>query len=161
MQFNRRRYTLNAFDGKIILALIIDFPTEEASVKYDYLSRYALNCYNFATTELYETVKTRYISEYQNGIPFKKYSYKLEIKETYSTDAVFSYLITATLETGGEELCRKFDAVVFNCDLIVPQKLLGKGKAPIALDKDGTPCRVDHRDGIAVLNKISKSKFSI
>ena len=159
MQFNRRRYTLNAFDGKIILALIIDFPSKETSVKYDYLNHYALNCYIFATTDLYETVKTKYISEYQNGTPFNKYSYKLEIKETYSTDVVFSYLIIATLETGRDVLSQRVDAVVFYRDYIIPPKLLAKDKHPIILDKDGLPCIMYYKDGNLVNQNLSDKKL--
>ncbi len=158
MQFNRKRYTMCAFDGKIILAIIIDFPEEGSDAKYDYLNRYASNCYKFACSILYEKVEEKYIYDYNKGAQFGKYVYKLDIKETYSSEHIFSYLITVTLEAGWELLSHKIDSVVFFDDMIIPPKLLGERKENVVLDIDGTPCNAKYNNGVVELLKLSGRK---
>ncbi len=160
MHFNRKRYTMCAFDGKIIYTMVIDFPEECLGTKYDYLNQYASECYKFAGTVLYEEIKDSYISACNKGTPFGKFSYKLDIKETYSSEHIFSYLITVTLEAGGRLLSHKIDTAVFRDDMIIPPKLLGVRKGAALINSDGNPCQAIYNNGTVELLTCAKRKLS-
>ena len=159
MEINRRHYSFNAFDGKVILIATIDFPSYGKGADFEYLDRFTNNCYKFVSTDLYDKVKTKYISEYQNRRSFDKLIYFLEIKETYASESLSSYLITITVKQSGVEKSFRKHTLVFYRNMIVPSRLISKRYSEILIDADAFPCKVNIENGKVKLERIFNNRI--
>lgn len=159
MEFNRRHHSFDAFDGKVILTAIIDFPVGGAGIVYEYLNRFTNNCYKFVSTGFYDKLRSKYISEYHNRISFDKVIYILEIKETFASESISSYLITIIVKQRGDVKSFKNQTLVFYRNMLVPPRLISKRHSDILIDAEGVPCKVNAEDGMIKLERISNNKI--
>lgn len=164
MQFIRTRYSFCGFDGKTIVVAELDRPAAVEGRREEYLSRYANGCYNFVSRELLNAINDIYLSEYNNGISFHKYFYKLEITETYSCEDTLSILISASLRRSGATLCNTLDSYVFCGDCIVPPRIIVKryrgDHGAVILNNEGIASYAKLYEGCIIFKTVGKSKFS-
>lgn len=162
MYFAKKRYVLEGFDGKGILSVQLDYPKDGEGVRYEYLSKLVDKCSNFVSEKLYDAVKSKYLSGYNVRARFVRYFYELRIVETYSDDELYSYLISVILKCGTEVLSQEICSVVFSSDMIIPPKLISRGKyKAVFLDERGIPNNAELLNGKIVTSRISNKQFSI
>ena len=162
MYFTKKRFSFEAFDGKGILSVQLDYPADGDGVEYDYMARLADKCLEFVSGKLYDAVKNKYLSEYSDRAQFARYCYILRIIETFSDGDLHSYLITATLRCGTSILSQDVSSVVWYSDMIIPQKLIYRGKyKALFLNEKGIPSIADYRNGQIVTDKVSNKKYSL
>ena len=161
MYFTKKRFSFEAFDGKSILSVQLDYPTEGDGFRFEYLSVLVDKCLEFASGKLYDAVKNKYLSEYNERARFARYHYELNIVETYADVELFSYLISVTLRCGTNILSQDVRSAVFYRDMIIPPKLISRGKYnAIVLNDNRHPVNAEYRDGKIVIEKIVKKKYS-
>ena len=56
MYFTKKRYVFEAFDGKSILSVQLDYPADGDGLRYEYLSKLVDKCSNFVSEKLYDAV---------------------------------------------------------------------------------------------------------
>ena len=162
MYFTKKRYVFEAFDGKSILSVQLDYPADGDGLRYEYLSKLVDKCSNFVSEKLYDAVKSKYLSGYNVRARFARYLYELRIVETFSDDELYSYLISVILKCGTGILSQEICSVVFGSDKIIPPKLISRGKyKAIFLDEHGIPAYAEFHDGQIVTKKISNKQFSL
>ena len=162
MYFAKKRYVFEGFDGKGILSVQIDYPEDGEGFRYEYLSKLVDKCSNFVSEKLCDAVKSEYLSGYNVHARFVRYFYELRIVETYSDDELYSYLISVILKCGTGVLSQEICSVVFSSDMIIPPKLISRGKyKAVFLDECGIPNNAELLNGKIVSSKISNKKFSL
>lgn len=162
MYFAKKRYVLEGFDGKGILSVQLDYPNDGEGFRYEYLSKLVDKCTNFVSEKLYDAVKSKYLSGYNVRERFARYLYELRIVETYSDDELYSYLISVILKCGTDILSQEICSVVFSSDMIIPPKLISRGKyKAVFLDERGIPNNAELLNGKIVTSKISNKQFSL
>lgn len=162
MYFAKKRYVLEGFDGKGILSVQLDYPKDGEGFRYEYLSKLVDKCSNFVSEKLYDAVKGKYLSGYNVRARFVRYFYELRIVETYSDDELYSYLISVILKCGTGILSQEICSVVFSSDMIIPPKLISRGKyKAVFLDEHGIPNNAELLNGKIVTSKISNKQFSL
>lgn len=162
MYFAKKRYVLEGFDGKGILSVQLDYPKDGEGFRYEYLSKLVDKCSNFVSEKLCDAVKSKYLSGYSVHARFVRHFYELRIVETYSDDELYSYLISVILKCGTGILSQEICSVVFSSDMIIPPKLISRGKyKAVFLDEYGIPANAEFHDGQIVTKKISNKQFSL
>lgn len=164
MIFTHKRYSFDAFDGKIILFAQIDCPCDGFGQRYDYLFRYSSLCYSFVSGKLWDRVKEIYLSQYNDRYSFNRYFYELNIRETFDENGISSYLITVFLKCGASIVSHRTDSVVFYGDLIIPQKMIcskcRRKRGAVYLDSNGFPSFASIADGRPATEQLIKRKYS-
>ena len=162
MYFAKKRYVLEGFDGKGILSVQLDYPKDGEGFRYEYLSKLVDKCSNFVSEKLYDEIKSKYLSGYNVRARLVRYFYELRIVETYSDDELYSYLISVILKCGTSILSQEICSVVFSSDMIIPPKLISRGKyKAVFLDERGFPNNAELLNGKIVTSKISNKQFSL
>lgn len=162
MKISTNSYALPAFDGKILLRLTLDKPTERGTRVFDYLHDYSCKIEAFARHGLFSRLAEIYKASYNDNKRNPAFVYSFRIISTYENAELSSYLLVSRLYQGHIHLFSNADSLITYSDSFVPPKLICKRHVPnsvLTLDSEGHPSWAKVNENQIVYTKAEKCRL--
>lgn len=164
MKILTHSYALSAFDGKILLRLILDKPAEGGTRVWDYLYDYSCKIEVFARQRLFSRLLELYEMSYNNNTRLQAYIYSFKIICTYECEDLFSCLLISSLYQGNVLLYSNADSLIALNDYFVPPKLICRRSmqgSNLIISQDCTPTWVNAKSEQIVYTLAEKHRWPL
>ena len=156
---------LYSFDGKRLLKIYIDQPSETDSLQVRYLSQFSVKCLEFSRKFLFTYCNNQYLAQYGSGGKEQIYVYRFQISPTFISDEYNSYILKSVFSRRYEVLSQGIKGLIFKNDYIVPSRFFVKGKerrsCEVVLNDEGTPSIVSLVDDQLQIEKIKNNRKTL